>query len=230
MLILLLDVGGFCLEFAKGGDANGRYTKFDCYHGAITTTVQLQKRDSNAKPNKILKEEPRNIALSDQYDNINISNPKCRNNRLLNLRLSMPSQYTVTSSFHTARVTAVECAVPNTSAFQQIATSAMHQSGEPRQPLSSTDISLMQTECAESEINVLHWYAGADGDPTSIEMSTSESALQQESDTRTSAALAKAIMPQKSAANRTAELQANKNGKKQSKLPRFSSTESVVSV
>ena len=39
----------------------------------------------------------------------------------------MPSQYTLTSTFQTALVAVVKCAVPNTSAFQQTATSAMHQ-------------------------------------------------------------------------------------------------------
>ena len=140
------------------------------------TTVQLQKRDSNAKPNKIPKEDPRNIALSDHYDNIDTGKPIYRNNRLLNRMPSMPSQYTLTSMFQTALVAAVKCAVVNTSASQQTATSAVHQSSEPRQPFSLTNTRLLRTAGSESEINVLHSDTNADfNDAAAIEMSAAES-------------------------------------------------------
>lgn len=67
----------------------------------------------------------------------------------------------------------------------------------------------MQTAGAESEMDVLHADTGADvGDATAIEMSASESALQQESYTRSFAAFAKAMVTYKSAANRIAESKA----------------------
>ena len=76
----------------------------------------------------------------------------------------------------------------------------MHHCGEPQQSLSSTYTSLMQPSGAVSEKNVLYWYNCANvGNLIAIEMSTFESALQQESDTRTLAALAKVIMPHESA-------------------------------
>ena len=110
----------------------------------------------------------------------------------------MPSQYTRTSTFQTALVAAVKCTVPNTSAFQQTATSAMHQ----------IDIS----------------------DAVAIEMSAAESSLQQESNTRTPVAPAKAMVPHQSAADRPAESKGKRCGKKQSNRPRISLTEKEVMV
>ena len=127
LLVLLLSVAGCCLALAKGGDLRKHCTELDCYLSAIKLAVQLQGRDSDAKSERIPTEESWNFALSDQHNDIDTVGPLRLNNCLLNLRPSMPSQYTLTSTFQTALVATVKCAVPNTSAFQQTATSAMHQ-------------------------------------------------------------------------------------------------------
>ena len=102
LLVLLLNIGGCYLAFAEGGDLRGHCTDLDCNLSAIKSAVQLQGRDSDAKPEKIPKEESWNFAQSDHYNNIDTVGP-------------------------TALVAAVKCAVRNTSAFQQTSTSAMHQ-------------------------------------------------------------------------------------------------------
>ena len=128
VLILLLGVGEFCMAFATGGDLRRHCTMLDCYLSAIKSAVQLQKRDFDAKPEIIPKMVSWNFARSDQHNDLDTVGPVRRNSRFLNLRPSMRSQYTLTSTFQTALVAAVKCAVPNTSASQLTATSAVHQS------------------------------------------------------------------------------------------------------
>ena len=108
----------------------------------------------------------------------------------------MPSQYTLTSTFQISLVDAVKCAVPNTSASQQTATSAVHKSSEPRQPSLLKKTRLLQTAGAEFEKNVLHLDTGANfSNSSAIEMSAVESSLQQKSNIYTAMALAKAMVP-----------------------------------
>ena len=80
-------------------------------------------------------------------------------------------------------------------------------------------------------MDVLKSDTGADfSDAAAIKMSAAKSSLQQKSNTCIPVAPTEAMVPRKLAANRTAKVQANESGKKQSNRPRFSSTESVVSV
>ena len=143
----------------------------------------------------------------------------------------MPRQYTLTSTFQISLVAAIECAVPNTSGSQQIATSTVYQSSESRQPPSLTKTRLLQTAGAKFEIDVLHSDTGANSsDASAIEMSAAESSLQQKSYTRTAVAPAKAMVQHQSAADKSAESKWKRGGKKQSNGPRISSTEMEVTV
>ena len=127
----------------------------------------------------------------------------------------MPSQYTLKSTFQISLVEAVKYTVPNTSGSQQTATSAVYQSSEPRQPSLLTKTRLLQTAGAEFEKDVLHSNTNANfSNSSAIEMSAIESSLQQKSNTCTAVALAKAMVPHQSAADRTAESKGKKCGKK----------------
>ena len=110
--------------------------------------------------------------------------------------------------------------------FQQIATSAVHQSSEPQQPFASTDTRSLQIANAGSEMEVLHSDTVADSNYASaIEMSTAAFSLLQKSDTRTPVAPTIAMQ---SAADNTAESKWKRVDKKQSKRPRISLTEKVT--
>ncbi len=67
-------------------------------------------------------------------------------------------------------------------------------------------------------------------DAVAIEMSAAEFSLRQESNTRTLLAVAEAMVPHQSAADRTAESKGKRCGKKQSNRQRISSTEKEVTV